>query len=43
MLFEELKEKRSLVIVLSSALESMNLCAIGGLTALEKTSSENIN
>lgn len=34
MLFEGLKEKGSLVIVPSSALESMNLGAIGGLTAL---------
>jgi regulator of protease activity HflC (stomatin/prohibitin superfamily) len=37
MLFEGLKEKGSLVIVPSSALESMNLGAIGGLTALAKT------
>ena len=36
MLFEGLKEKGSLVIVPSSALESMNLGAIGGLTALAK-------
>ena len=34
MLFEGLKEKGSLVIVPSSALESMNLGAVGGLTAL---------
>jgi regulator of protease activity HflC (stomatin/prohibitin superfamily) len=34
MLFEGLKEKGSLVIVPSSVLESMNLGAIGGLTAL---------
>lgn len=34
MLFEGLKEKGSLIIVPSSALESMNLGAIGGLTAL---------
>lgn len=34
MLFEGLKEKGSLVIVPSSALESMNLGAIGGLSAL---------
>jgi regulator of protease activity HflC (stomatin/prohibitin superfamily) len=34
MLFEGLKEKGSLVIVPSSALESMNLGAIGGLAAL---------
>jgi regulator of protease activity HflC (stomatin/prohibitin superfamily) len=38
MLFEGLKEKGSLVIVPSSALESMNLGAIGGMTALAKTS-----
>ena len=37
MLFEGLKEKGSLVIVPSSALESMNLGAIGGMTALAKT------
>ncbi|UCH92082.1 MAG: slipin family protein [Candidatus Aminicenantes bacterium] len=40
MLFEGLKEKGSLVIVPSSALESMNLGAIGGMTALAKTSEE---
>ena len=34
MLFEGLKEKGSLIIVPSSALESMNLGAVGGLTAL---------
>ena len=34
MLFEGLKEKGSLMIVPSSALDSMNLGAIGGLTAL---------
>ena len=39
MLFEGLKEKGSLVIVPSSALESMNLGAIGGLTALAQTTS----
>ena len=38
MLFEGLKEKGSLVIVPSSALDSMNLGAIGGLTALAETS-----
>ncbi|MBC8185207.1 slipin family protein [candidate division KSB1 bacterium] len=37
MLFEGLKEKGSLVIVPSSALESMNLGAIGGLTALAES------
>jgi hypothetical protein len=36
MLFEGLKEKGSLIIVPSSALESMNLGAIGGLAALSK-------
>jgi len=39
MLFEGLKEKGSLVIVPSSALESMNLGAIGGLTALAEAAS----
>ncbi len=34
MLFEGLKEKGSLIIVPSSALDSMNLGAVGGLTAL---------
>ncbi|MCE1190083.1 MAG: slipin family protein [Ignavibacteria bacterium] len=34
MLFEGLKEKGSLIIVPSSALESMNLGAVGGLTGL---------
>ncbi|MFC1884973.1 slipin family protein [Thermodesulfobacteriota bacterium] len=34
MLFEGLKEKGSLIIVPSSALESMNLGAVGGLSAL---------
>ena len=34
MLFEGLKEKGSLIVVPSSALESMNLGAIGGMTAL---------
>ncbi|MCE1198505.1 MAG: slipin family protein [Marinilabiliales bacterium] len=37
MLFEGLKEKGSMVIVPSSALESMNLGAMGGLAALAKT------
>lgn len=36
MLFEGLKEKGSMVIVPSSALESMNLGAIGGLASLSK-------
>ncbi len=38
MLFEGLKEKGSLIIVPSSALESMNLGAVGGLSALSQTS-----
>ena len=38
MLFEGLKEKGSLIIVPSAALESMNLGAIGGLAALSETS-----
>ena len=37
MLFEGLKEKGSVVIVPSSALDTMNLGAIGGLTALSQT------
>lgn len=36
MLFEGLKEKGSMVIVHSSALESMNLGAIGGIASLSK-------
>jgi len=41
MLFEGLKEKGSLIIVPSSALDSMNLGAIGGLSALaERKSAE---
>jgi regulator of protease activity HflC (stomatin/prohibitin superfamily) len=40
MLFEGLKEKGSLVIVPSSALESMNLGAVGGLTALADSQSK---
>ncbi len=43
MLFEGLKEKGSLVIVPSSALESMNLGAIGGLTALAEQHEEKAN
>ena len=38
MLFEGLKEKGSLIIVPSSALESMNLGAIGGLAAISEAS-----
>ena len=34
MLFEGLKEKGSLIVVPSSALDSMNMGAIGGLGAL---------
>ena len=41
MLFEGLKEKGSLIIVPSSALDSMNLGAIGGLAALSEKKSEN--
>ncbi|MBP7052675.1 MAG: slipin family protein [Phycisphaerae bacterium] len=37
MLFEGLKEKGSMVIVPSSALETMNLGAMGGLAALSQT------
>ncbi|MBN1846099.1 MAG: SPFH domain-containing protein, partial [Sedimentisphaerales bacterium] len=40
MLFEGLKEKGSMIIVPSSALETMNLGAIGGLTALSQTKIE---
>jgi len=40
MLFEGLKEKGSLIIVPSSALESMNMGAIGGLAALSEKSAE---
>ncbi|MHC4118403.1 MAG: slipin family protein [Planctomycetota bacterium] len=36
MLFEGLKEKGSMIIVPSSALETMNLGAIGGMTALSQ-------
>lgn len=39
MLFEGLKEKGSLIIVPSSALESMNLGAVGGLAALSQQQS----
>ncbi len=39
MLFEGLKEKGSLIIVPSSALESMNLGAVGGLAALSESPS----
>ncbi len=37
MLFEGLKEKGSMVIVPSSALDSMNLGAMGGLASFSKT------
>jgi len=40
MLFEGLKEKGSLIIVPSSALDSMNLGAIGGLAALSEKRAE---
>ncbi len=39
MLYEGLKEKGSMVIVPSSALESMNMGAVGGLGALAKMES----
>lgn len=41
MLFEGLKEKGSMVIVPSSALDSMNLGAIGGLVSLAKSNEDN--
>jgi regulator of protease activity HflC (stomatin/prohibitin superfamily) len=40
MLFEGLKEKGSLIIVPSSALESMNLGAVGGLAALAQAANK---
>lgn len=40
MLFEGLKEKGSIIIVPSSALDSMNLGAMGGLASLGKTESK---
>jgi regulator of protease activity HflC (stomatin/prohibitin superfamily) len=40
MLFEGLKEKGSMIIVPSSALETMNLGAIGGLAAMSQLKSE---
>lgn len=40
MLFEGLKEKGSMVIVPSSALDTMNLGAIGGLASLAKSNGE---
>lgn len=40
MLFEGLKEKGSMIIVPSSALETMNLGAIGGLAALSQAKSD---
>jgi regulator of protease activity HflC (stomatin/prohibitin superfamily) len=40
MLFEGLKEKGSMVIVPSSALDSMNLGAMGGLVALAKSNEQ---
>ena len=40
MLFEGLKEKGSMIIVPSSALETMNLGAIGGLAALSQSHAE---
>ncbi|MDR1056139.1 MAG: slipin family protein [Prevotellaceae bacterium] len=43
MLFEGLKEKGSMVIVPSSALDSMNLGAMGGLVSLAKSNETKIN
>jgi hypothetical protein len=40
MSFESLKEKRPLVIVAGSALQSVNLGSIGTLTALQKIEAE---
>jgi hypothetical protein len=40
MLFEGLKEKGSMVIVPSSALDSMNLGAMGGLVSLAKANEQ---
>jgi hypothetical protein len=40
MLFEGLKEKGSMIIVPSSALETMNLGAIGGMAAMSQIKSE---
>lgn len=40
MLFEGLKEKGSMIIVPSSALESMNLGAVSGLTSLAQTNDD---
>jgi hypothetical protein len=42
MLFEGLKEKGSMVIVPSSALDSMNLGAIGGLISLAKAKDQDL-
>ena len=42
MLFEGLKEKGSMVIVPSSALDTMNLGVIGGLAALAKSENEKV-
>lgn len=43
MLFEGLKEKGSMVIVPSSALDSMNLGAMGGLVSLAKSNEKLVN
>lgn len=42
MLFEGLKEKGSMIIVPSSALDTMNLGAIGGLASLTKSNEESV-
>lgn len=43
MLFEGLKEKGSMVIVPSSALDTMNLGAMGGLVSMAKTNENDKN
>jgi len=43
MLFEGLKEKGSMVIVPSSALDTMNLGAMGGLVSLAKSNETSVN
>ena len=41
MLYEGLKEKGSMVIVPSTAVESMNLGALGGMTAMFRSDGAN--
>lgn len=43
MLFEGLKDKGSLMIVPSSALESMNIGALGGMTALAEAQAAKVS